>query len=99
MIEKIKVDHTFTKELHERNSAQYVLIKTQEELLELSLSIAQSFTKETFNDQKIYDEVGDIFIRLDLLLHSLDIDRVNERIVYKTAELRGWADSNTFKNI
>lgn len=77
------------KILAEDNSYDFNIVKTIEELNELSTALSQHLTKGTGLDE-IVEEVGDVKIRFKILNKLLGNEfkkKVKQRIIYKTNEL------------
>lgn len=78
------------KHLAETNDFKYNLLKTAEELQELSLILTQFCLKEErIDSQKIIDEIGDVKIRLKVLelLFNKDKKKIKKRILFKLSKL------------
>lgn len=76
------------RELENCNSSDFNILKTIEELNELSLALIEHYTKEKDNIIHISEEVGDVKFRLDALVKLLGIEeQVDKRYEYKKAHL------------
>lgn len=77
------------KTLAEDNSYNFNIVKTIEELNELSTALSQHLTKGT-DLSEIIEEVGDVKIRFKILNKMLGLDfksKVKKRVTQKTKEL------------
>ena len=76
-------DKELIKYLVENNDYKYNLLKTAEELQELSLVLTQmALKKEKVDKQEIIDEIGDVKIRLKVIQHFFSRKKVKERIKF-----------------
>lgn len=73
--------------INKKNTPEYNTFKTVEELQELSLVLTQKQLKPTkVGDQEVIDEIGDVLIRLEMLLKKYDPNLVRKRINYKLSK-------------
>ena len=73
--------------INKKNTPEYNTFKTVEELQELSLVLTQKQLKPTnVGDQEVIDEIGDVLIRLEMLLKKYDPNLVKKRINYKLSK-------------
>lgn len=73
--------------ISKKNTPEYNTFKTVEELQELSLVLTQKQLKPTkVSDQEVIDEIGDVLIRLEMLLKNYDLNLVKKRIDYKLSK-------------
>lgn len=87
-------------EVYKYNSTEFNMIKTIEELQELSLALTQKITKPTLNNtQAIIDEIGDVKLRLKILEFYYDKDKVDARIALKLSKWKQYLEHKKFKNI
>jgi hypothetical protein len=85
------------KYLVKNNDYKYNLLKTAEELQELSLVLTQMALKEEKVDtQEVIDEIGDVKIRLKVLGHLFSKKDVKKRIKYKTDKLKSYIAKNKY---
>ena len=67
------------KYLVENNDYKYNLLKTAEELKELSLILTQmALKKEKVDKQEVIDEIGDVKIRLKVIQHFFSRKKVDK---------------------
>ena len=77
-------DKELIKYLVENNDYKYNLLKTAEELQELSLVLTQTaLKKEKVDKQEVIDEIGDVKIRLKVIQHFFSRKKVKKRIKFK----------------
>jgi NTP pyrophosphatase (non-canonical NTP hydrolase) len=70
--------------LVKRNDYDYNITKSVEELSELSTILLQKLNKPNrVDDQKIIDEIGDVYIRLSVLGKMFGTKKVERRITKK----------------
>lgn len=86
------------------NTKEYNTLKFIEELNELSTELVKSLTKEDGEGlhNKIIEEVGDVMIRTDVFLRSLnkkDLKQVIKRIETKSEKLAEYAKTKRYKNV
>lgn len=85
------------KYLVENNDYKYNLLKTAEELQELSLVLTQMALKEEKVDkQEVIDEIGDVKIRLKVLGHLFSKKDVKKRIKHKMDKLKSYIKQNKY---
>jgi hypothetical protein len=90
-------DKELIKYLVDNNDYKYNLLKTAEELQELSLVLTQMALKEEKVDkQEVIDEIGDVKIRLKVLGHLFSKKDVKKRIKYKTDKLKSYIKQNKY---
>lgn len=86
------------KYLVENNDYKYNLLKTAEELQELSLAITQLINKPNkVDEQEIIDELGDVKIRLKVIQHFFSRKKVKERIKFKLDKFRSYIKEDKYK--
>lgn len=86
------------KFLSKDNDYKYNLLKTAEELQELSLVLMQmALKKNKVNEQEVIDEIGDVKIRLNILQHLFNKNKVKKRIIFKTDKLKSYIKNNQYK--
>lgn len=79
------------------NDYKYNLLKTAEELQELSLVLTQMALKEEkVKKQEVIDEIGDVTIRLKVLKHFFNKHKINTRIQYKLDKLKSYVANNKY---
>lgn len=87
------------KYLSDNNDYNYNLTKALEELSELSEVLLQRINKGMkVPDKKITDEIGDLYIRLDILANLFGKGEVNNRIAYKLNKYSSYIDEGKFLN-
>jgi hypothetical protein len=85
--------------LTETNTYEYNLLKTVEELTELSTALIQSLVKKKAPiNQEIIDEIGDCKIRLEILEKLFDQDKINQRVEYKISKFKEYLEKGKYKN-
>lgn len=78
------IDSIFERHRDNQGLRDFVLLKAAEELNELSAELIQKVLHPTHEkDQPIVDEIGDVLIRLSVLVKFYDLELINERIKYK----------------
>ena len=82
------------------NDKDYTISKTIEELLELALILKQKQNKPTLvSDTKIIEEIGDVKIRLKVLMKIYSKDLIKERINFKLRKFYKYITTKKYKNI
>ena len=90
-------DTQLINHLVQKNDYKYNLLKTAEELQELSLVLTQMALKENKVDkQEVIDEIGDVKIRLRVLEHFFSRKRVQKRIEFKMKKLKEYVLKNKY---
>ena len=90
-------DKELIKYLVENNDYKYNLLKTAEELNELSLVLIQMALKEEKVDkQEVIDEIGDVKIRLKVIQHFFSRKKVKKRIKFKLDKLKSYIKENKY---
>jgi hypothetical protein len=90
-------DKELIKYLVDNNDYKYNLLKTSEELQELSLVLTQMALKEEKVDkQEVIDEIGDVKIRLKVLDYLFSKKDVKKRIKYKINKLKSYIKENKY---
>ena len=85
------------KYLVENNDYKYNLLKTAEELQELSLVLTQMALKEEKVDkQEVIDEIGDVIIRLNVLFHLFSLKKISKRVKFKLNKLKSYIKENKY---
>lgn len=80
------------------NTHKYNLLKSTEEFMELSLILTQQRTKKSKDFTKdIIDEIGDCKIRLAILEHLYDKEKIETRVVYKLTKFKEYLDNKQYK--
>jgi len=83
-----------------KNEKGYNLTKTAEELQELALILIQKNNKpEQVKDSEIIEEIGDVIIRLKVLIKQYPKKSIEDRINYKLNKFFTYIKKNKFKNI
>lgn len=91
-------DKELIKYLIKNNDYKYNLLKTAEELQELSLVLTQmALKKEKVNEQEVIDELGDVKIRLKVIQHFFSRKKVKERIKFKLNKFRSYIKEGKYK--
>lgn len=84
----------------EKNGFEYNLSKASEELQELSLILTQKLNKPTkVEDKDIYDEIGDVIIRLSILQKIYNLEEIQKRINFKLSKFQEYVDHKQYKKI
>lgn len=90
-------DKELIKYLVENNDYKYNLLKTAEELQELSLVLTQMALKEEKVDkQEVIDEIGDVIIRLNVLFHLFSLKKISKRVKFKLDKLKSYVKENKY---
>ena len=91
-------DKELIKYLVENNDYKYNLLKTAEELQELSLVLTQMALKEEKVDkQEVIDEIGDVIIRLNVLFHLFSLKKISKRVKFKLDKFRSYIKEGKYK--
>jgi hypothetical protein len=91
-----------TDKLLKYNSRKFNIKKAVEELAELQTVLMQYLnkSKECKPDNKaITDEIGDVILRLEPLVHIFGEIEVQNRVSNKGAKLEQWMEAKTYKNV
>ena len=90
-------DKELIKYLVENNDYKYNLLKTAEELQELSLVLTQmALKKEKVDKQEVIDEIGDVIIRLNVLFHLFSLKKISKRVKFKLNKLKSYVKENKY---
>ena len=90
-------DKELIKYLVENNDYKYNLLKTVEELNELSTILLQYVNKDNKIDkQKIIEEIGDSIIRIKVLKKLFNKKKINSRIKFKLNKLKSYIKENKY---
>ena len=90
-------DKELIKYLVENNDYKYNLLKTAEELNELSTILLQYVNKNNKIDkQKIIEEIGDSIIRITVLKKLFNKKKINSRINFKLNKLKSYIKENKY---
>lgn len=90
-------DKELIKYLVENNDYKYNLLKTAEELNELSTILLQYVNKDNKIDkQKIIEEIGDSIIRIRILKKLFNKKKINSRINFKLNKLKSYIKENKY---
>lgn len=90
-------DKELIKYLVENNDYKYNLLKTAEELQELSLVLTQmALKKEKVDKQEVIDEIGDVKIRLKVIQHFFSRKKVKKRVKFKLDKLKSYIKENKY---
>ena len=90
-------DKELIKYLAETNDYKYNLLKTAEELNELSTILLQYVNKDNKIDkQKIIEEIGDSIIRITVLKKLFNKKKINSRINFKLNKLKSYIKENKY---
>lgn len=90
-------DNQLINHLINKNDYKYNLLKTAEELQELSLVLTQmALKKDKVDKQEVIDEIGDVKIRLRVLEHFFSKKRVQKRIEFKMKKLKQYVSENKY---
>ena len=82
------------------NNKNFNYMKTIEEMSELSEVLVKCVTKEKeFRPpkDKIIEECGDLFFRLEVLAQHVGVEKIIERIDFKNKQLKGCTGSSIKK--
>lgn len=91
-------DKELIKYLVENNDYKYNLLKTAEELQELSLVLTQmALKKEKIDKQEVIDEIGDVKIRLKVIQYFFSRKKVKKRIKFKLDKFRSYIKEDKYK--
>ncbi len=91
-------DKKLIKYLVENNDYKYNLLKTVEELNELSTILLQYVNKDNKIDkQKIIEEIGDSIIRIMVLKKLFNKKKINSRIKFKLDKFRSYIKEGKYK--
>lgn len=86
--------------LHRKNKEQYNILKAAEECQELSLALIHLLTKpDKVDKQKVIDEIGDVIIRIKILVKMFDEEEIIKRIENKLSEYKEFNDNKKYENI
>ena len=78
------IDSIFERHRDNQGLRDFVLLKAAEELNELSAELIQKVLHPTHEgDEQITNELGDVFLRLSILIKFYDIKLIEERIKQK----------------
>ncbi len=78
------IDSLYERFKDNQGTRDFVLLKAAEELNELSAELIQKVLHPTHEtNEKIQNELGDVFIRLGILTKFYNIDEINNRIDLK----------------
>ena len=94
---KVIIEH-----LAKKNGEKYNLHKCSEECQELGLVLNQYLLKPTKVDkQEVIDEVGDVLIRISILLEMgfVDPQKIQERINFKLSKYKDYLDHEKYNQI
>ncbi len=83
------------KILAETNEYNYNILKTIEELNELSLILTQMLTKGA-KHQDIIDEIGDVKIRIQVLDNLFDKEAIDKRVNHKINKFKGYIEQGKY---
>ena len=90
-------DKKLIKYLVENNDYKYNLLKTAEELNELSTILLQYVNKDDKIDkQKIIEEIGDSIIRIKVLKKLFSKKKINSRIDFKLKKFKSYIKNNKY---
>jgi len=94
------MDKKLIKKIVNRNSKEYNILKTIEELNELSTALAQTLNKP-YKDysSSIIEEIGDVKIRIKMLEEIFSKKSIKERIEFKLNKFKEYLENNSFPNI
>jgi len=82
------IDSLYERYKNNQGTRDFILLKAAEELNELSAELIQKVLHPTHEtDDKITDELGDVFIRLGILTKFYNMDQVNNRIDLKMKKI------------
>lgn len=98
----MKLKNTFVVYDHllNNNERNYNLLKTAEELQELSLILIQKLNKgDLVSDTKIIEEIGDVNIRMKVLNKMFPQKKIQKRMNLKLKQFFGYIKTNKYKNI
>jgi len=79
---------------------EFNLRKVAEECAELNLIILQRLNKEDdgkIPDSRIIEEIGDVLLRVGVLMLHYGEEPVAQRIESKFQKLKGWMDKEKYK--
>lgn len=101
------IDDLFTNDeleileyLSKENGDRYNIHKCSEECQELGLVLNQFLLKPTkVDEQEIIDEIGDVLIRVRILMKKYPTDLIRERIKYKLSKYKEYIDHKMYNQI
>lgn len=87
--------------LHTNNGYQFNLHKASEECQELGLILNQYLLKSKgmIPEQAIIDEVGDVYIRMEILKKMFSNEMIQKRIDYKLGKFKEYVDHKLYSQI
>jgi hypothetical protein len=86
--------------LSKYNTKVYNLQKASEECMELALALQQmSLKPKKVLDQAVIDEIGDVKIRIKILEHLFDRNKIQDRVNYKKGKFNEYLKAGKYKNI
>lgn len=92
------IDHLVSK-----NTYQYNLLKTCEELNELSEILLKKVNKfggpKEPTDDAIIEEIGDVQLRLLILFGLFDNDKIDARVAHKLLKYKEYIEEGKYSNI
>lgn len=96
---KLKINNKQVKEICLTNKKKHNIIKAAEELNELSAALIQSLTKSKDNTNDVIGELGDVYLRLQVLQEYYDFEKVNKHIEDKLDKLTKYIKEKTYEKI
>lgn len=100
MIKLSEEQEEIINHLVHNNGLKYNLHKASEECQELGLVLNQYLLKPTKVDtQEIIDEIGDVFIRMEILKKMFNNDDIQKRIDFKLSKFKEYIDHKLYTQI
>lgn len=100
MIEIKDEQKEIIEHLVDNNDFNYNLHKASEEFQELGLVLNQYLLKPTKVDvQEIIDEIGDAYIRLEILKMLFNNEAIQKRIDFKLSKFKEYIDNKSYSQI
>ena len=96
---KLKINNEQIKEVCSANKKKHNIIKAAEELNELSAALIQSVTKSKDNTNDVIGELGDVYLRLQVLQEYYDFNKVNKHIDNKLNKLTEYIKDKKYDKI
>ena len=88
-------------EMSDSNDYYYNLIKTCEELTELQEVLIKKILKKGSakepSDQSIIDEIGDVYIRIQVLANLFGKENIKTRVFYKLEKFKQYLKDLNYK--
>lgn len=100
MIRLTKKQKQIITEMLINNGTEFNFSKSSEECQELALALTQKLNKKLkMPDQNIIDEIGDVYIRLKILMKMFPEHKIQERIDYKLSKFKEYQDHKLYSKM